>query len=220
MVVRMHGLMFALLLSAFPAYGQEAQQDLTPEENFKRASDFIEERRDFFSALPYLRAAADAGIVRAQVWLAEFLDYGEENEEAEKYFRMAVAQGDPQAKLGLAVMHLAGDTANPDAEDARRLITEAANEGFRPAVLVLASAYISGGLGLDESVRQSPEALVWINRAAELDDLPALRRLEELHRLGGLGVSIDVARADEIRRKINHLSGVADKQESGRRRRK
>lgn len=212
-----------LLIGAVRAQTPGASQtepSLTPEENLAKATELIEKQNDFFSALPLLRAAADAGNARAQTKLAEFLDYGEENAEAEKYFALAVSQGDPQAKMGLAIMHIAKDVANPDIRSARRLIEEAARQGYGPAVKSLGAAYAKGGLGIAGDELQSEEALLWIRRGADLDDLVALETLEDAHRTGKLGLPVDVSKAAELRARINKINGVAEQPETSRRRRR
>lgn len=219
------GLIIGGALALMAGLGWAQQDDttskkLSPEESFAKAKEYIEKQGDFFSAMPYLRPAADAGNAEAQTLLAEFLDYGEENIDAEKYFRMAVAQGNARAKLGLAVMHSAGDTAKQDLVEARRLVEESAAAEYQPAIKALAAAYISGGLGIGESDRNSAQALKWIRRAADQEDLVALRKLEEAHRSGLMGLSVDISKADEIRAKINQLTGVKAVEETGRRRRK
>lgn len=212
----------AQLLAASLAWAQEpsSAEHLTPEQHFAKAKEYIEEKGDFFSAMLHLKPAADGGFLRAQVWYARFLDDGEDNELAERYYQLAVAQGDPEAKLGLAVMHISGDAAKPDIEVARRLIREGAEAAYRPAVIALAAAYIQGGLGLTVQETQSADALHWINRAADLDDLVALRRLEVLYRKGGAGIAVDVQKADGVRDRINKITGASEAQETGRRRRK
>ena len=222
MLKRASFLVFILILAGV-VQAQSEDPDpstLTPDENLAAAVEMIDKRDSFFSALPYLRAAADAGNVRAQTMLAEYLDYGEQNAEAEMYFGLAVAQNDPAAKLGLAVMHIAKDVKNPDLATARRLIEEAADQEYGPAVRSLANAYINGGLGLADAERNSSEALTWITRAGDLNEIPALVALEDAYRTGKLGLSSNVLKANEIRAKINQLTGVKENQETGRRRRK
>jgi TPR repeat protein len=214
------GLVLCTCLGTSWAKDVEPAEKLTPEQHFTKAKEYIEEKGDFFSAMLHLKPAAEAGHLRAQVWYARFLDDGEDNDLAEKYYGMAVKQGDPEAKLGLAVMHISGDAAKPDLAVALKLVREAAQDGYAPAVSALAAAYIQGGLGLDAQARESPEALQWINKAAELGDILSLRRLEHLYRTGGHGLAVDLARAEQIKAKINELTGVAEKQETGRRRRK
>lgn len=214
----------ALLISG-AAYAQapgpeSAEAPLTPEQNLAKATELIEKQNDFLSAMRFLRLAADAGNVRAQTMLGELLDYGEENAEAEKYLALAVAQGDPQAKMGLATMHLAGDAARSEMGEARRLIEEAANQAFAPAVKVLGAAYAKGGLGFTQPELDSPQALSWIRRASDLDDVVALEALEQAYRGGRYGLAPDPAKADELRKRINELTGVKEKSESGRRRRR
>lgn len=222
MILRMIRYGVLLFASVGAALAQDAAKvdKLTPEEHFAKARDYIEEKGDFFSAMLHLKPAADGGFVRAQVWYARFLDDGEDNDLAEKYYGLAIKQGDAEAKLGLAVMHISGDAAKPDLGVALQLVREAAQEGYAPAVAALAAAYIQGGLGLDAQARNSAEALAWINKAADLGDILSLRRLEHLYRSGGNGVSVDLAKADQIKAKINQLTGAGEKQETGRRRRK
>jgi TPR repeat protein len=217
-------LICAVLICAYAgsasAQSPTNEERLTPEEHFAKAKEFVEDKGDFFSAMLHLKPAADGGLLRAQVWYARFLDDGEDNELAEKYYQLAVAQGDPEAKLGLAVMHISGDAAKPDLAVARQLIQEGAEEGYRPAIIALAAAYIQGGLGMTPKDMESAAALWWITKAADLGDLMSLRRLESIYRTGGGGVTQDIAKADQIKAAINKASGATETPDAGRRRRK
>lgn len=170
------------------------------------------QRNDFTHAIPLMRRAADAGHVKAMVVLATMLDAAEVDEEAAVYFRKAADAGELDGVYGLATMYASGDGVKKDLSEARKLILRAAEGGHLQSVWVLAQAYIRGELGIPEEERGGKEALKWVNEAADKDFLPAMEALEKAYRTGtGFGLGINTAKADELKKRIDKVSGVVEK---------
>jgi uncharacterized protein len=181
-----------------------------PEEDF--AKGMISYRQaDFVTAMPLLRKAADAGHAEAQVVLASILDAAESNEEAVAYYRKAAAAGNLNGIYGLGIMLASGEGVKKDSKEAKILITRAAEGGHKQAVHSLAQMYLRGELEITEEQRKGTEALKWITLAADDEFMPALEALEKAYRDGDYGLAPDVAKADELKRKIDALKGASDK---------
>jgi hypothetical protein len=163
---------------------------------------------DLVGAMPLLRRAADAGHAPAQALLAYVYDYSEFDEDAVTYYRKAADQGHADGQFGLGSMLSVGKGAKKDLVEARRLITLAAEQGHKPAINVLALAYLSGQLAIGENERQSEDGLRWIKRAADNDYLPAIDALIQAYRSGGLGLGVDVAAANRLQAKANELRAI------------
>ena len=180
----------------------------TPTEDYKAALDSYQ-RGDVRNAISILRKHADAGDGPSQAFLGNILDLAEQNEEAVEYFRKAAAQGVPDGYYGLAVMYSTGEGVKKDMKQAREWMVKAAEAGHRQATLTVALAYIQGGLDVAPAERASPEALRWVQRAVELDSLPAIERLAGAYRRGELGLVADAKRADELDARARTLRNEA-----------
>lgn len=163
---------------------------------------------DVVGSMPLLKRSADAGHAPAQVLLAEIYDRSEFDEDAVVYFRKAADQGSADGQFGLGSMYSIGEGVKKDLSAARRWITLAAEQGHKQAVGVMAQAYMSGQLGIDEKERQSEEALRWIRKAADLGFLPAVDALVVVYRNGTLGVAADAAETGRWQAKANELRGL------------
>lgn len=163
---------------------------------------------DVKSAISILRKPADAGDAASQTLLARILDGAEANAEALKYYRMAAAQGEAEASYGLAVMLAGGEAGPPDPRGAREAMLAAARRGHGPAVNAIALSYLKGGLGTAEADRKSPEALLWIEKAADNGLLPAIDRLALAYREGELGLARDPARAEALEARAREIRGI------------
>lgn len=169
------------------------------------------ERNDFTNAMPLIRKAADAGHVKAMIIMATMLDAAEVDDQAATYYRKAADAGSLDGVYGLATMYASGDGVKKDVQEARNLIIRAAEGGHQQATWVLAQAYIRGELGIPDDQRDGKDALKWITLAADKEFLPALEALEKAYRSGGYGLVPDIAKADELKLKINKHKGVTDK---------
>ncbi|MCM2307124.1 MAG: sel1 repeat family protein [Sulfuritalea sp.] len=169
------------------------------------------ERNDFTNAMPLMRKAADAGHIKAMIILATMLDAAEVDDQAAAYYRKAADAGSLDGVYGLATMYASGDGVKKDVQEARNLIIRAAEGGHQQATWVLAQAYIRGELGIPDDQRDGKDALKWITLAADKEFLPALEALEKAYRSGGYGLAPDIAKADELKLKINKHRGVTEK---------
>ena len=175
---------------------------------------------DVVGAMPMLRKAADAGLAKAQVLLAELLDRSEFDEEAIAYYRKAAEQDDADGMFGYGVMIAAGEgLKKKDPAEGRRWIQKAAERGHLQAVNVMAQAYLKAELGLADTDRSTAEALRWIQQAARNDFLPAVDALASAHRTGAeLPVAANDALAAEYSAQANRLRGIdpSKKKKKGR----
>lgn len=175
---------------------------------------------DVVGSMPLLRRAANAGHAPAQVLLAEILDRSEFDEEAVAYYRKAAEQGSADGQFGLGSMYSIGEGVKKDLDVARRWITQAAEQGHKQAIGVMAQAYISGQLGVSEKERQSEEALRWIRKGADLGFLAAIDVLVQAYRNGTLGLEADAAEAGRWQAKANELRGIRSTSGKGKGRNK
>jgi TPR repeat protein len=68
--------------------------------------------------------------------------------------------------------------------------------------------YIKGGLGLSEAERKSPDALTWIRRSAENDDVVSIEALAAAYTSGQYGITPDPKQAADLTAKANKLRGL------------
>lgn len=145
----------------------------TPEDDFKEGEKAYL-AGDMIGAMGTLRRAAEKGHAAAQALLAEILDRAEFNEEALAWYRKGAEQGHPAAEFGLGTMYLAGEGVKADPEQAIFWFTRAAERGHAGAIVTLAQALMNAPpeRNVDEAT-----LLRWLQRAAELDYMPAIERL-------------------------------------------
>lgn len=183
------------------------------------------------------KLAADAGHAGAQAHYALSLERGQMLDEAIKYYQLSAAQGHMNGQFGLGSVYRGGEGVTQDLVEARKWISLAGEQGHRAAVMIMATAYLwrelpadeveqlkvrfpqrytaylRDGLALDEAARNGPDALVWIQRAADIDFLSALDALADAYRSGKLGLVADSKKADEILAKTNKMRGITPKTE-------
>lgn len=163
---------------------------------------------DLVGSMSPLRRAADAGHAGAQALLGDILDKAESDEEAVAYFRKSAEQGNADGQYGLGAMYAAGEGVKKDPAEARKWITRAADQGHKLAVNTLAQAYITGGLGLEESALRGADALTRLRQAAGNDYLPAIDVLAKAYRAGDYGLAPDAKEAEQLTARANKLRGV------------
>lgn len=166
---------------------------------------------DIAGAMALLRPAADAGHALSQAFLGYILDQSSFFDEAAAYYRKSADQGCAAGQFGLGVMYAEGSGVKQNFAEARRLLILASEQGHKQAVNVMASAYINGGLGLDDAAREKPEALSWIKRSAENDNLPAIDALAVAYQTGQYGLTPDPKKAEALIAKANKMRGITKK---------
>jgi TPR repeat protein len=176
--VIMHRFILALAVAvplggtALPALAQDAQASY--EQGRKAFA-----RDDLFGALEWLRKGADAGHAPSQALLAYILDRAEEDAAAIELYEKAAAQGDGDALYGLAGMYAGGEGVEQDPSRARELYERAAAGGHQRAQLVLALAYLRGGLDVEADPARGERML---REQAESGYQPAVDALARLER--------------------------------------
>lgn len=183
----------------------------TPEQDYNSGVK-SESIREFPEAMEFYHRAADAGHGLAQVRYADLLRQGLFTEDSVKYFRLAADQGNKDGQYGLGVMYRDGEGVKRDYIEARKWFTLAGDQGQEDAIRVMAMSYMKGRMDLDEAAQQSPEALAWIKRAADLNYLPALDALGAAYRAGQLGLEVNIEQADAILAKTNKIRGIVAKE--------
>lgn len=188
-----------MLLIALPlAAAADVAEDF---ENGRKAFD----RGDISGSMAPLRRAADAGHAKAQALYAYVLDISEFDAEALAYYQKSADQADPDGQYGVAQMYISGEAGKRDYKLARTWLEKAAAQGQGQAVMALAEAYLSGGLGMEQAELESPEALRWLNAAADLKSLTALTALQAAYANGKYGLTADPVKAAEIEARIKIL---------------
>lgn len=156
--------LFAVLIMAMAAVAlADPEQDTGLAEKAFNAGDLPK-------TLELLRKAAAQSYVPAQVRLGEILDYAEEDEEAVRWFNIAVEQGSAAGELNLGAMYLKGEGVGQDFEKALYWIRRAAEQNYFPAAEFLARGYRMGGLGSGVDIEQ---AQLWEARASAMKNSTA-----------------------------------------------
>ncbi len=165
---------------------------------------------DMVGALDSLRRAAEAGHSPAQVLLADVLDKSEYNEESVAWYRKAAEQGDPEGEYGLATMFSSGEGVAKDLVEARKWFMRAAGRDHALSIKVMAHAYLTGDLGLNEAAREGAEALATLLKAADKDYLPAIDALAKAYASGRWGVIPDSGKVEHYQKRASQLRGQAN----------
>lgn len=194
------GLFSVLLLCAGSSNASDPEADYaTGAESWKNG--------DVVGAFPPLKKAAEAGHPAGQALYGYLLDVSGYDVEAADFYRRASEQGNPDGKFGLAGLYTSGHGGlTKDREKALSLLREASGTGHLPSTMSLVRHYTASDLSEEE--KYSAEAFKWVQKGADLNDILALTRLEEAYRLGRFGLTLDLAKADEVQRKISKLQGI------------
>ena len=164
------------------------------DEEFAKAEKMVREG-DMVRAMTTLRRLAAAGYAPAQARMGQLLDAAEENEAAATLYRQAAEQGNAEGVYGLGAMYAAGDGMARDQAQALHWMRVAAEGGHIQAVSFLAQAYLAGDPVLKGQPDFDAQTLLWAERAAQTDFVPAMDALARIYRDGGYGVAPDPARA-------------------------
>lgn len=198
-------LVLALAISVVSCSGWA--QSSEAEDNYKNGQEGWQ-KGDLVTAMPLLKKAADAGHAAAQALYGYLLDEADNDVEAADYYKRSADQGNSDGMFGLAGLYTSGDGGlTKNYPLAVELLGTAAAAGHVQATISL-SHYYALGLGVGESEKTPAVALKWIQKAADLDDIPSLARLERAYREGNLGLPVDLAKADAIQKKIYKIQGI------------
>lgn len=137
------------------------------------------QQENLIPAMQLLERAAEAGHPEAQVLLGYILDRAENNAAAMRYYSLAAASGNAEGAYRLGVLYATGEGVERDPAAAVDWMRRAVEGAYWPAAVVLARAYLEGGLGLAVD-RAEAERL--LRQAADAGDEPARSALEALTR--------------------------------------
>lgn len=173
---------------------------------------------DVVGSMEPLKRAADKGIAEAQHLYGYVLTLTGFDADGYAYMRKSADQGYVDGVLELATMVENGIGTAAKPLEAREILLQLAAKGEKRADIAVAAAYLEGRLGYTEAERNSPEALVWIQKAADAGNIPALRRLLEAYKSGGYGQPPNEALAKKTEARLDEL--LPKKEEKRSRRRK
>jgi TPR repeat protein len=162
---------------------------------------------DVVTAMTLLRPLAEKGFIPAQVQLAYYLDYAEEDEEAFAWYQAAAEQGDPEAQYHLGRLHGAGEGTELDPGLARLWFERAARQNHPDAIRIMAVSFEQGGPMTAVSYEQ---AVAWLERGAAIADPWSLARLSDAYQRGELGLRIDRDRARALQVRANQAEKIDD----------
>jgi TPR repeat protein len=128
--------------------------------------------KDLAKGEQWFRASADQGCAAGQFGLGA-LYAGTDGGKAAALFEKAAAQGNPLAKLSLAMLLIAGQGIPADQDRGAKLLTEAAETGNTEAMFRLGELYRSRGF----AGRNLTMAETWLRRAGTRGHTPALLAL-------------------------------------------
>lgn len=164
-----------------------------PADEHQRAVGLLQ-RGDVSGALRVLAAPAAAGHAPSMSLLGFINDRADVPEVAARWWREAAAQGDAEAHVGLANLHLAGRGLAKDEKLALHHFSEAAALGHAGAAAALAEGWLKGQLGLDAAA-QPQAAVAALQRAAGQGHLRSAEALALAYREGRHGLVPDAAQA-------------------------
>ena len=158
---------------------------------------------DVVAAMALFREAAEQNYAPAQARLAWILDGANRDEEAVKWYSKAAAQSNPEGQFGLAEMYIKGEGVETDLPLALDLITQAAEQDYKPAIRKLADAYEHGRHNLGKDYET---AIRWLQHGLRNGDSWAVDRLAKAYRMGELGLTINEAKAVDLETKARSMS--------------
>jgi TPR repeat protein len=168
------------------------------------------ESRDPAAALPWVQAAAEQEDATALYYLAQMHVSGEVGaadwDLAQRLLTRAAELGYPPAGAQAGVYLLGRDAAPEDVQRGLYFLRTAAASGNGLAAYALGMSYLFG----QHVERDAGLAAQWLTRASELEVAVATAWLAELY-MKGLGVTADVARAQELRRQVFPTMSVTER---------
>src|ERR1035438_9466983 len=174
----------ALSIMTAPATGQDSKR--LPDPGIQRADDLYN-ARDYATALPLYRKAAEAGRPHAMMRLGFSYDLGQgvktDYAEAMRWYRRAAELGDTEAMAYIGGLYAHGDGVPVDQPQALSWYHKSADAGGAAGMNKLGLAY-QNGIG----VQKNPTlALQWYIKAADLGDMYAMNNLGNMY-LGNAGI--------------------------------
>jgi TPR repeat protein len=191
------------------AFAQSVVPAVTPAtsaEDAVRKGQEAFDKKDYATALEWLRNAADHGNARAQAMIAMMYEKGlgvaQDYSQAVQWYFKSANQGDASGEAGLGGL-LAKTREDKYNRDAMMWLRKAADQGNADAEFSIAAMYFRGQ-GVQEDDAQ---AAIWFRKAADQGNVDAQAMLGTLY-LNGLGVPQDYTQALNLFRKPADLGNV------------
>lgn len=158
----------------------EVEVEEDPAEIFARAEEAMR-RMDVKESVLALKKAAEMNYLPAQVFLGEYYDYSEYNEDAVGWFMTAAFQGSVTGAFGLAKMYASGEGIQQSNEKALFWFRFAAERNHFAAAQIMHSTYKQGLFGQQIDLEQAKywEEKLPALQAFERKELEAQRKLAE-----------------------------------------
>lgn len=146
---------------------------------------------DTVAAIRHLERAADNGNIRSINELGDVYEEQEDFKNAVLYYEKGVAMGSLESYCNLGHCYEQGLGVVLNSQKAYELYQVAADKGYIRGYLSLAQCHLSG-IYVEESV---PEAMKWLEKAAEAGSPVAMYYLGSFYAEGAEGVARDVKKA-------------------------
>lgn len=173
------------------------------EEDFQTGKERFFSTGDVVGSMEPLKKAADAGHPGAQWLYGYLLDISELDEEAVAYYKKSALQGSVEGQYAYGMAVYSGEGIQKDGKEGWSWIVKAAEAGNRDAIKTLAEIVLK-----NPEIAQNEEGLRWLNKAVEIDHLPAIEGLASAYRDGKLGLAINLPKSEELMKKLLILKGV------------
>jgi TPR repeat protein len=165
---------------AFAQPVPSATAPVTIDEANRRAAEALG-RKDYATALQWLRKSADQKDARAQLAIGKFFYHGwgvpKNNQEAMVWYRWAADQGDAEAQEWVGKLYNEGSGVRRDSREAMAWFKKAAEQGYASSQGIMCAMYLRGD-GVQQDTEQGAD---WCKKAAEQGYAPAQTTLGILY---------------------------------------
>ena len=146
---------------------------------------------DTAMAISYLERASDNGNIRAINELGDLYEEQEDFKNAVLYYEKGVTLGSLQSYCNLGYCYQEGTGVVLNSQKAFELYMVAADHEYIRGYLMVAQSYMNG-MGVEQSF---PEAMKWLEKAAEAGNPTAMYYLGAIYEEGEEGVKADLKKA-------------------------
>lgn len=210
-VIRFNWRLLAIVsvcLSLTAYAGQSDQSDIVSDTDAAQYTVLSDAEREFargdvVAAMTLLREPASQGFVPAQVLLAYYLDYAEEDEDALRWYLAAAEAGNAEAQFKLGKLYATGEGTSKNPQLAMSWFLRSGEQGYPAAIRMLANSFELGG----ELSRISYEqAVKWLEVGVQQEDVWSINRLARAYQRGELGLRINRERAELLKLEAEALA--------------
>ena len=193
---------FLLAILVFVSPSSILAQPLQHGEKLYQEALTADKNGQLIEAMQLSKEASEKGHPGAQSFYGFLLDKAEFDEEAEAWYRKAIAQDNIAGMLHLARLQTTKANEKNIAE-ALSLYQKAANLGSTQAIKIIARAYKKGDLGLQQNQQT---AVSWFLKAADKKDADSILTLARAYEKGQLGLPVDYKKALQLYQQASTLN--------------